>query len=137
MSKIVRLTESDLVRLVKRIINEQGAILPKYQPQKETTGIKDKSMQISFFDNPQETNKVGTYNVGYEGSDGNFLRFSLNKGMMGGGSGTALYDRTKPNGGFKIEIGSAPMGPNYPKKEPKKFIGYSRMLVGLINKNGL
>ena len=38
MKNIIRLTESDLVRIVKKVLNEQGAI-PSVSPTKPTPGV--------------------------------------------------------------------------------------------------
>ena len=53
MKKVVRLTESDLVRIVKKIISEQAPQPTNQAPQ--PTNIKIKGTPVSFLDNTSES----------------------------------------------------------------------------------
>lgn len=64
MKKVIRLTESELTRLIKRVISEQIAMEPK-EPQQDNTKIDTYDFWKSRFD--KITNKLDSYFSTIEG----------------------------------------------------------------------
>jgi len=115
MRKVVRLTESDLVRLVKRVIKEQTANVydKNYYKNKKNGTVKiDRAQIVSVDGNPFDYTKmmqvVDDYNFGGRGTPQTGELYWVYKedattGVMGPGetkSGVEIYTQPQEKGQF-------------------------------------